>query len=228
VIKTRWVVLGASAAGVVAVGLSAAILASRLAGPSTTSGYPTPPLVGATVTPPPTTSPTTPTASTQPTPSSTPASPCQAAQLSLSLDQAFAPNSNEDAAAYLALTNVSSGACSLDGYPLVSAYGPSGQMIDIYADHGGTYGNAEVVDPGIGLVTLAPGSVAYFGAIWNSWPGTGCTPMSRLSVGSPVIGGSIAAPIEVPELCGPGGSPPPLWVTAIADKQAFTASPDQP
>jgi hypothetical protein len=162
-----------------------------------------------TTAPPPTT-----TTSTVPT-----AGACTSAQLQLTLPH-DAVAVMQQPVAFFALTNRSSSACALKGYPELTLYDASGNLIPATIRNGGAY---MTNDPGPHPVVVQPGGRAYFGFAWgdvnNREGGTtkGCVSIARLRVFVPAISVSLAtaAPLS-PLFCPPGGS-----VTAIAAREAF-------
>ena len=147
---------------------------------------------------------------------------CTTAQLKLSLARDLG-SLMEQPGAYFALTNMSSNACTLAGYPTLSLYTASRQIIDMIERHGDSY---QINDPGVHPIVVQPRQSAYFGFGWTdvNYPDggteTGCVSVVSVAVIVPGTQLPLNASAPLGELfCPPGGT-----VTAIAPRSAFTPS----
>ena len=84
---------------------------------------------------------------------------CQASHLRLAVDKLNPPDAQQQRSAFLSLSNMSSSACTLEGYADVRPYDGSDQPIGVTLEHG-SFGSVPIKDPGAGPVTLQGGDTA--------------------------------------------------------------------
>jgi hypothetical protein len=151
------------------------------------------------------------------------ASNCQPSQLHFSLVK-FGQAANQPAA-YFQYTNTSGATCTLDGYPGLQPYTSSGQAIGNATGRGGSM---LISDPGPHLVSLTPGSAAYFGYAWQdgiqpTGSTVGCMNTATAQSAPPNDFTALTTPAQLPGVCPVGAT-----VTAVGLAAAFAASSEQP
>lgn len=145
---------------------------------------------------------------------------CTSTQLLLSLARYVGSVMNQPAA-YFDLTNRSTTACTLTGYPKLTLFDTSGQLISTGIGNGNAY---QLNDPGPHQVTVQPHQSVYFGFGWSrqnpNGDGKGCVYVARARVLVPNSDQSLtaAAPLNSAPFCPQSGGS----VTAIAARMAFT------
>jgi hypothetical protein len=147
---------------------------------------------------------------------------CQASQLQLAVDRANAA-AMQQPSAFLSLTNTSSTSCTLSGYPSFQPYTSSGQKLPVTVVQGKSY---EIQDPGPQLITLAPGTAAYFGVGWSNANmkegGTtaGCLEAASAQAVAPGDAESLTVGSFSALICPAGTATASISVTAVAPQNA--------
>lgn len=117
-----------------------------------------------------------------PTPSQTGINPCATSQLSLSL--VGTEGALGHVFAHLALTDLSSSPCTIDGYPTAQLFNASGQSVGTrVVDGGGELSGL----PGPSRFVLAPSHMAGFTASWGTVTvgGETCKSFTTIEIGPP-------------------------------------------
>ncbi|HLX89536.1 MAG TPA: DUF4232 domain-containing protein [Acidimicrobiales bacterium] len=152
-------------------------------------------------------------------------SDCQSHQLQLTFDRGPIEASGQ-AGEFFKVANTSNVSCTIDGYPMIEAFGATGNQEAVSLWDGALY---VIDDPGPQIVNLQPGAAAYFGVGWT--------------VGDMIRGGSQASCIKVArvsalflntstavvtdasmmnDVCPEGVGLPELGVTAVASLSRWT------